>query len=65
MLRHQMAHPMQVKLADSEAQEQEAKLFIGLLPASATEEELIKVFSQFGDVESTNILRNNLGKSKG
>lgn len=42
------------------------KLFVGSLPPSTTEEALVNLFSQFGTVRSTNLVKDMFsGKCKG
>jgi len=62
-----MTHPMQVKYADEELKkaESEHKLFIGMVPKSATEEQLRGIFDQYGPIQELTILHGPDGISKG
>eukprot|EP00008_Paramoeba_atlantica_P010496 CAMPEP_0201493022 /NCGR_PEP_ID=MMETSP0151_2-20130828/35781_1 /ASSEMBLY_ACC=CAM_ASM_000257 /TAXON_ID=200890 /ORGANISM="Paramoeba atlantica, Strain 621/1 / CCAP 1560/9" /LENGTH=377 /DNA_ID=CAMNT_0047880147 /DNA_START=48 /DNA_END=1181 /DNA_ORIENTATION=- len=61
-----MNNPIQVKYADSELERQEHKLFVGMLPKSATEEQLRQIFSVYGQIEELTIIRRlNTNESKG
>jgi CUG-BP- and ETR3-like factor len=61
----QMAHPMQVKTADSEQRQEERKLFVGMISKMFSEEHVRSLFAQYGPIEEVTILRNNDGTSKG
>lgn len=58
-------NPMQVKPAASETNEENRKLFIGMISRDLTDDELKDMFSSFGSIESITILRDPQGKSKG
>ena len=61
-----MNNSIQVKYADSELERQEHKLFVGMLPKSATEEQLRQIFSTYGQIDELTIIRRlNTNESKG
>lgn len=61
-----MSRPIQVKPANSDdAAKLERKLFIGMISKQATEEDLMGMFSQFGEIEEQSILKDSDGNSKG
>eukprot|EP00298_Acanthocystis_sp_HF-20_P013927 c20564_g2_i2.p1 GENE.c20564_g2_i2~~c20564_g2_i2.p1 ORF type:complete len:373 (+),score=142.81 c20564_g2_i2:84-1202(+) len=57
--------PMQVKYADGEIEKFEAKLFVGMLPKTITEEDVRSIFSQYGSVIDATVLREKNGTGKG
>jgi len=59
-----MSHPLQVKLADSELKAEDRKLFVGLIPQSASEDYLRSVFSPYGALEEVIIMRTPDGTSR-
>eukprot|EP00049_Salpingoeca_infusionum_P024581 m.16313 g.16313 ORF g.16313 m.16313 type:complete len:398 (+) comp7035_c0_seq1:79-1272(+) len=60
-----MSNPLKVKVADSDAQDNNRKLFVGMITKTMTENDLHAMFSPFGTVEDTVILRNFDQQSKG
>jgi len=56
---------MQVKYADSGGQPADWKLFIGMLPRTATEEDLRPIFMRFGNIAEVAVIRGPAGDSKG
>ncbi|EGG20195.1 hypothetical protein DFA_07315 [Cavenderia fasciculata] len=58
---------LQVKYADSEQEKLSTKLFVGMLPKEYNEDDVRKLFSDYGDVDEICILRgpNNQSKSCG
>uniref|UniRef100_A0AC34QXX1 RRM domain-containing protein n=1 Tax=Panagrolaimus sp. JU765 TaxID=591449 RepID=A0AC34QXX1_9BILA len=60
-----MHNAMQVKPADAENRN-ERKLFVGMLSRTATEDDVRKLFEQFGTIEEVTVLREqSTGKSRG
>ncbi|XP_020271905.1 RNA-binding protein BRN1-like [Asparagus officinalis] len=57
--------PLQVKYADGELERLEHKLFIGMLPKNASEEEVSALFSKYGNIKDLQILRGSQQTSKG
>jgi RNA recognition motif-containing protein len=57
-------NPLQVRIAECQV-ERENKLFIGMLPKTATEEQLHDMFVKFGDLREVHIIRGPEGSSKG
>ncbi|KAI4326477.1 hypothetical protein MLD38_031789 [Melastoma candidum] len=57
--------PLQVKYADGELERLEHKLFVGMLPKNVTEDEVSKVFSEYGNIKDMHILRVSQKTSKG
>jgi len=55
--------PLQVKLADGEAerlqQDQQAKLFVGMVPKTADEDQLRQIFGTYGELDEVVILRHS------
>lgn len=60
-----MQNAMQVRYADSENEKREHKIFVAQLPRAITEADLHALFSPFGCVLETVILRNQDNTSKG
>eukprot|EP00043_Microstomoeca_roanoka_P001363 m.32275 g.32275 ORF g.32275 m.32275 type:complete len:342 (-) comp10772_c0_seq1:2173-3198(-) len=60
-----MAHPMQVKIADSEQRGDDRKLFVGMISKTTSEVELQAMFAPYGPIESVNVLIGPDGQSKG
>ena len=59
-------NPIQVKYAESELEKQEAKLFVGILPRTTTEDTLRQLFTAYGQIDELTIIRNaHTGESKG
>mmetsp|Transcript_17214 Transcript_17214/g.43885 ORF Transcript_17214/g.43885 Transcript_17214/m.43885 type:complete len:392 (-) Transcript_17214:43-1218(-) len=52
-----LSNPMQVKYAEGELERLEHKLFIGMLPKSANEDDLRRLFTPYGVIEELTILR--------
>lgn len=63
-MRLQSPNPLQVRPAEGQA-EQENKLFVGMVPWSANEEEIRAVFSTYGALREVHIIRNQDGTNKG
>ncbi|KAI4340235.1 hypothetical protein MLD38_025094 [Melastoma candidum] len=57
--------PLQVKYADGELERLEHKLFIGMLPKNVTEDEVSKVFLEYGNIKDLHVLRGSQKTSKG
>lgn len=57
--------PLQVKYADGELERMEHKLFIGMVPRTATEEDLRQLFAPFGQIDHLGILYGPGNVSKG
>ncbi len=60
----QAANPLQVRIAESQA-ERENKLFIGMLPKTIDEEDLHSMFAPYGELREVHIIRGPEGSSKG
>ncbi|CAD5118183.1 unnamed protein product [Dimorphilus gyrociliatus] len=61
-----MAHPIQMKPADSEKRNiEERKLFVGMLSKQLNETDVRDIFQSFGQIEECTILREQSGCSKG
>lgn len=60
----QAANPLQVRIAESQA-ERENKLFIGMLPKTIDEEDLNSMFAPYGELREVHIIRGPEGSSKG
>lgn len=61
-----MAHPIQMKPADSEKRNiEERKLFVGMLSKQLVESDVRDMFQPFGQIEECTILREQSGCSKG
>ncbi|KAJ9458358.1 RNA-binding protein BRN1 [Diplonema papillatum] len=60
-----MHNPMQVSFADGELEDQEPKLFVGMVPYKATEDDISKVFSHYGTISEVALLKNQNGLSRG
>ena len=60
-----MTNPLQVKFADGEQERLEHKLFVGMVPKTATEDDVMRVFAPFGRVEEIMIHRGVDGMPKG
>jgi len=58
-------NPIQVKYADGELERFENKLFVGQIPKDKTDQDIHNLFSQYGDIEKINLLRDTSGASKG
>ncbi|CAN6853267.1 unnamed protein product [Brassica oleracea] len=56
---------LQVKYADGELERLEHKLFVGMLPKSVSEAELLSLFSKYGTIKDLQILRGAQQTSKG
>ncbi|KAJ4453698.1 putative RNA-binding protein BRN1 [Paratrimastix pyriformis] len=56
---------IQVKYAESGGQPADFKLFVGMLPRTASEEDVRPVFSQFGSITEIAIIRGPGGESRG
>ena len=50
----------QVKFAEGELQKMEAKLFVGMLPKDVTSDGLLSLFSPFGRIIDSAIMRDKL-----
>jgi len=59
-----MHSPMQVKFADGELQRLQHKLFVGMLPKTANEEDLKEIFATYGEIEEATILKDSTGVSR-
>lgn len=59
-----MHHPIQMKPADSENRN-ERKLFVGMLNKKLNENDVRKMFEQYGTIEECTVLRDQNGQSKG
>lgn len=59
-----MHSPMQVKYADGELQKLQHKLFVGMLPKTATEDTVKEIFSPYGEIEEVTILKDSTGASR-
>jgi RNA recognition motif-containing protein len=57
--------PIQVRLADSEKEQVETKIFVGMLPKLITSEDLRALFSEFGEIEDAVVLTSQSSESKG
>jgi RNA recognition motif-containing protein len=57
--------PLQISYADGEQQRLENKLFVGGLPYTATEDDVLSIFSPFGTIKEIIMLRQPNGASKG
>ncbi|XP_006307466.2 RNA-binding protein BRN2 [Capsella rubella] len=57
--------PLQVKYADGELERLEHKLFVGMLPKTVSEAEVLSLFSEYGTIKDLQILRGSLQTSKG
>lgn len=57
-------NPLQVRPAEGQA-EQENKLFVGMAPKSATEEDIRAVFEPYGTLREIHVIRNQDGTNKG
>jgi len=57
-------YPLQVQFADSEAGKLQTKLFLGMLPNTATEDDIQRLFLPFGEIEEVKLMRNPQGQSK-
>ena len=64
MLLPKAHNPLQVKPAAGRA-ERENKLFVGMMPRSASEPDVGAVFSRFGEIREIYIIRDQDGASKG
>jgi len=61
-----MKNYLQVKHADGEVPPLgEPKLFVGMIPFRATDEEVRNVFQQFGKIAELTILHKSSGQSQG
>lgn len=61
-----MRTPLQVRFAEGEIdREKEAKLFVGQVPFSASEEDLRQIFGQFGGIVEVALVRQKDRSSKG
>ena len=54
-----------MKPADSEQNSSDRKLFVGSLPKTMSDDDLLLMFNPFGELESASILRDRSGGSKG
>jgi len=59
-----MHSPMQVKYAEGELQKIHHKLFVGMLPKTATEDHVRDLFSPYGEIEEVTILKDGTGASR-
>jgi RNA recognition motif-containing protein len=59
------ANPLQVKIAESELDRQEKKLFVGMLSKTCSDDELRTLFQQYGAIEDLTVIRNQTGEGKG
>ena len=57
-------NPLQVRPAEGQA-EQENKLFVGMAPKSANEDEIRAVFAPYGTLREIHVIRNQDGTNKG
>ncbi|KAJ7563882.1 hypothetical protein O6H91_03G128800 [Diphasiastrum complanatum] len=57
--------PLQVKYADGELERLEHKLFIGMLPKSASDADIKAVFSRFGTIKELQVVRGSQQATKG
>lgn len=57
-------NPLQVRPAEGQA-EQENKLFVGMAPKSANEDEIRAVFASYGTLREIHVIRNQDGTNKG
>eukprot|EP01059_Diplonema_ambulator_P001864 TRINITY_DN1155_c0_g1_i10.p1 TRINITY_DN1155_c0_g1~~TRINITY_DN1155_c0_g1_i10.p1 ORF type:complete len:513 (+),score=199.46 TRINITY_DN1155_c0_g1_i10:61-1539(+) len=62
---HPMSTPMQVSFADGELEDQEPKLFVGMVPYKATEAEIAQVFEHYGEIMEVALLKGQNGLSRG
>lgn len=61
-----MTRPIQVKPANADdTAKLDRKLFIGMISKQATEDDVVSMFSPFGEVEEQSILKDSSGTSKG
>eukprot|EP00755_Sulcionema_specki_P005105 Sspe_Gene.31818::Locus_15653_Transcript_1_1_Confidence_1.000_Length_1243::g.31818::m.31818/K13207/CUGBP, BRUNOL, CELF; CUG-BP- and ETR3-like factor len=60
-----MQNAMQVSFADGELEDQEPKLFVGMVPYKATEMEIRQVFEHYGEIVEVALLRSQTGLSRG
>eukprot|EP00249_Psilotum_nudum_P016199 c25712_g1_i2 orf=282-1604(+) len=49
--------PLQVKYADGELERLEHKLFVGMLPKSASAEDITKIFSPYGEIKELTVIK--------
>lgn len=59
-----MNHPIQMKPADTE-NKNERKLFVGMVNKKLSEDDIKKMFEQFGAIEDCSVLRDDNGISRG
>jgi RNA recognition motif-containing protein len=55
---------LQVRYAESKKDENEPKLFVGMLPAGYTESDLEKLFSTYGEILLVHIMKDSSGQLK-
>eukprot|EP01062_Namystynia_karyoxenos_P007322 TRINITY_DN1257_c2_g1_i1.p1 TRINITY_DN1257_c2_g1~~TRINITY_DN1257_c2_g1_i1.p1 ORF type:complete len:568 (+),score=243.82 TRINITY_DN1257_c2_g1_i1:243-1946(+) len=60
-----MQNPMQVSHAEGELEQQEPKLFVGMVPYKSTEQEIQAVFEHYGEIVEVALLRGQNGASRG
>eukprot|EP01060_Flectonema_neradi_P007966 TRINITY_DN1567_c2_g1_i1.p1 TRINITY_DN1567_c2_g1~~TRINITY_DN1567_c2_g1_i1.p1 ORF type:complete len:506 (+),score=153.09 TRINITY_DN1567_c2_g1_i1:77-1594(+) len=60
-----MSNPMQVSYADGELDDQEPKLFVGMVPYKATEADIVQVFEHYGQIVEVALLKSQAGLSRG
>tara|TARA_R110002050_G_scaffold139938_5_gene264508 strand:- start:2391 stop:3125 length:735 start_codon:yes stop_codon:yes gene_type:complete len=59
------SNPIQVKLAESELERQERKLFVGMLAKTSTDDELRTLFEPYGPIEELTVIKHVSGDGKG
>eukprot|EP00898_Chlorokybus_atmophyticus_P003297 jgi/Chlat1/3969/Chrsp26S04219 len=60
-----MSQAMQVKYADGELEKLEHKIFVGMLPKTATEDQIMELFRPFGRVLELSVLKGPQNVSRG
>ena len=54
---------LQVRIAETQV-ERENKIFVGMLPKTATEQDLTNIFSEYGELREVHVIRGPEGGSK-